>query len=267
MKKILKFSALLAILFFAFSACERPDNNDPDGNDVNNNPKERVIVYKIGNNEYRQTLATEGQWDAMLDVLCNQVQSGSKVTFFNMNQTTYFQNNESGGTKAAKTFSTTNRDEMKAWMKKMEEEGRTVVVTYDNGTWNGKAYASAPPATTLNNIIGTWHFSCSVVSHIDPNGALINSDHYAPENGGGSMYYTFYDNGTMTLTFNAMDGTVATDNSTWNLTDEGKLNCELLPNNGLWDVNWITNNTMIISRSDLGTEEGDILYQLQFDRE
>ena len=267
MKKILKFSALLTVLIFAFSACERPENNDPGGHDTNNDPKERIIVYTIGNSEYRQTLATEGQWDAMLDELCNQVQNGKMVTFFNMNQTTYFQNNESGGAKAAKTFSTTNREEMKAWMKKMEEEGRTVVVSYNNGTWNGKAYVTAPPTTTSNTIIGTWQFSCSVVSHIDSNGLLISSDLYTPENDGGSMYYTFHNDGTMMLTFNAMDGTVATDNSTWTLTDEGKLNCELLPNSGCWDVNWITNNTMIISRSNLGTEEGDLLYQLQFERE
>ena len=267
MKKIQGFITLLAVITLAFSACERPDNNVPDGNDVNNDPKERVIIYKVGNSEFRQTLETEGEWDAMLDELCSQAQSGNKVTFYNMSQTTYFQNNESGGTKAARTFSTTNRDEMKAWMKKMEEEGRTVVVTYDNGTWKGLAYSSAPPAITSNTIIGTWHFNCSVVSHIDQNGLLIGSNLYVPEDGGGSMYYTFYNDGTMTLTINGVGGTTASDHSTWNLSEDGKLNCELLPNSNCWDVNWITSNAMIISHSDIGTEEGDLLYQLQFDRE
>lgn len=267
MKKALRFTALLAIAIFAFSACERPDNNGSNGNQVNNDPKKRVVVYTVGNSESRQTLTTEGEWDALLDVLCNQAQNGNKVTFYNMDQTTYLTGNKTGNTKAAKTFSTTNRDEMKAWMKKMEEEGRTVVVTYDNGTWTGMAYASAPPATTSNTIIGTWHFSCSVVSHIDSEGHLLGSDLYVPEEGGGSMYYTFYDNGTLTLTFNGMDGTAASDNSTWTLSDEGELCSDLLPNGGCWNVNWITDNTMIMSRSDLGTEEGDLLYQLQFDKE
>jgi len=266
MKKIMKFSALVAVLMLALSACDKPNNNQ-NGNEVNNDPKERVIVYTVGNAENRQTLETEGQWDALLDVLCNQAQNGNKVTFFNMDQTTYFKNKGTGGAKASKTFSTTSRDEMKAWMKKMEAEGRTVVVTYENGTWNGLAYATAPSTTTSNTIIGTWHFNCSVVSHIDGAGQLIGSDLYVPEDGGGTMYYTFYENGTLTLTVQGIDGTTATDNSTWSLSDDGQLCSEFLPGGGCWDVNWITDNTMVISRADLGTEEGDLLYQLQFDRE
>lgn len=265
MKKTLRFTALLAAVILAFTACEKPDPNDPNGND--NTPKKREIVYTIGNNECRQTLQTDGEWDTMLDVLCSEAQKGNRVTFFNVSQTTYLQTKGLGATKAARTFSTTNSAEMKAWMRKMEEEGRTVVVTYNNGTWSGTAYASAPPATTSNTIVGVWHFSCSVVSHVGPNGILLGSDLYVPEDDGGTMYYTFNTDGTMTLTFTGVDGTTATDDSTWSLTDEGKLYCELLPNSGCWDVNWITGNTMIISRSELNTEEGDILYQLQFDKE
>ena len=81
------------------------------------------------------------------------------------------------------------------------------------------------------------------------------------------MHYTFYNDGTMSLTFNGMDGTTATDNSTWTLSNDGELCSELLPNGGCWNVNWLTDNTMIMSRVDLGTEEGDLLYQLQFERE
>ena len=43
------------------------------------------------------------------------------------------------------------------------------------------------------------------------------------------------------------------------------LNCDLLPNGVNWNVNWISTGTMIISRSDLGTAEGNHYYQLQFD--
>ena len=265
MKKIMKFSALVAVLMLAFSACDKHNNNQ-NGNEDNNNPKERVIVYMVGQTETRQTLETDGQWDALLDVLCNQAQSGNQVTFYNMDQTTYYQNNGSKGAKS-KTFSTTNRDEMKEWMKKMEKEGRTVVVTYDNGTWKGLAYSTAPSTITSTTIIGTWHFKCSVVSHIDLSGSLMGSDLYVPEDGGGSMYYTFYDDGSMTVTINGVGGTSATDNSTWTLGSDGQLCCDLLPNGGCWEVNWITENTMIISRADIGTEEGDLLYQLQFDRE
>lgn len=268
MKKTLRFTALIAVMALAFAACDKPDNpNGNGGSQDNNDPKERVIVYKVGQSENRQTLETEGEWDALLDVLCTQAKNGQTVTFYNMNQTTYFQNNGAGGTKAAKTFSTTDRDAMKAWMKEREKEGLTVVVTYDNGTWNGMAYASAPPASTSVDIIGTWHFICSVVNHIDQNGTLTGSDLFVPEDGGGSMFYTFHNDGILTLTFNGMDGTTTSDNSTWTLSSDGELCSELLPNGGCWDVNWITDNTMIISRANLGTEEGDILYQLQFERE
>jgi len=256
---------LSAVLIMIFMACEKPNNQE--GNKINNEPRERTIIYTVGNSETRQSLATEGEWDVLVDVLCDQARGGKKVTFYNMNQTTYLQNHGLQGIKAAITFSTTNREEMKAWMKKMEKEGRTVVVSYDNGTWNGMAYATAPPTSTSSTIVGTWHFICSVVNHIDPNGTLTGSDLYVPEDGGGSMYYTFYDDGTITLVITGMDGTTATENSTWTLSTDGKLNSDLLPNGICWDVNWITDNTLIMSRADLGTEEGDLVYQLQFDRE
>ena len=55
MKKIARFTALLAVVMFAFSACEKPENNDPNGNQNNNDPKKRVVVYTVGNTESRQT--------------------------------------------------------------------------------------------------------------------------------------------------------------------------------------------------------------------
>ena len=266
MNKILRFTALAAVLTLIFAACERQPT--PGGDEGNNDPKERVIVYSVGQTENRQTLKTEGEWDALLDVLCTQAQNGQTVTFFNMSQTTYLQTKGLRGSKAPITFSTTDRDAMKAWMREREKEGLTVVVSYDNGTWSGMAYASAPSENTSVSIIGTWHFVCSVVSHVNQNGQLTGSDLYVPEDGGGSMYFTFSDDGTVTLVFNGMDGTTATDSSTWTLSSDGKLSSELLPNGGgSWDVNWITDNTMIISRAALGTEEGDYLYQLQFERE
>lgn len=267
MKKRLIFTALVAAMTFAFVACDKPGNNGPNGGQVNNDPVGRVIVYTVGQTENRQSLETEGEWDALLEMLCTQAQNGQTVTFYNMDQTTYYQHHGEKGAKAAKTFSTTDRDAMKAWMKEREKEGLTVVVTYNNGTWNGVAYASAPSATVSGDIVGTWHFVCSVVSHIDPNGSLMGSDLYVPEDGGGSMYYTFHNDGTLTLTFNAMDGTIATDNSTWTLSEDGELCSDLLPSGACWNVNWITDNTMIMSRSNLGTEEGDLLYQLQFEKE
>ena len=271
MKKNFRIIILLALSALTLTACDKNDDPINGGNNgnVDNTAKERDIIYTVGNNEGHRTLTTEAEWDAMLDQLCDQARNGNEVTFYNMNQLTYLQDNAKGGTKDNHTISTADRDELKRWMKAKEMEGLTVRVTYDDntGTWNGTAYATAPVDSTADNLIGTWRFNCMVVTRVDLDGELQGSDLYAPEDNGGSWYYSFSNDGTLTITFNGMDGTTATDSSTWTLSDDGILYSALLPSGAYWNVNWITPNTMIISRADLGTEEGDQYYQLQFDRQ
>ena len=266
MKAIYRLTLLLSALACTFTACDK--NDTPiNGGSTDNTPKERVIIYSVGNNEGHRTLETEAEWDALLDQFCNQALSGDEVTFYNTSQTTYLHSKAHGDAKEDRTINTTSRDEIKTWMKAMEKEGRTVRVTYDDntGTWHGVAYATAPSDNTNGVLIGTWHFSCMVVTQVGSDGTLLGSDLYEPEAGGGSMYYTFEADGTVTMTMHGMDGTVATDSSTWSLSADGVLCSELLPNGGCWNVNWATPSTMIISRADMGSEEGDFYYQLQFE--
>lgn len=269
MKSVIRLTLLLTAFAFAFAACEDdiPVNGGNDNNSENNVTKERVIIYSVGNDENRQTLETEGEWDALLDRLCDQAMSGSEVSFYNISQTTYLENNTKGATKENRTINTSSRDELKAWMKEMEKAGRTVRVIYDDntGTWHGEAYITAPASNTEGTLIGTWHLNCMVVTQVGSDGMLLGSDLFVPEDGGGTMYYTFSNDGTLTMTIQGMGGTTATESSTWSLSEEGVLCSELMPNGGCWDVNWITTGTMIISRADMGTEEGDLHYQLQFD--
>ena len=98
----------------------------------------RDIVYTVDNSTTTVHLTTEEEFDALLDRFCDYAEGGSSVTFHNTKA--------SKSAKEATTFSTTNREEMKAWMRRMEEQGMTVTVTYDpaTGTWNGVAYATAP---------------------------------------------------------------------------------------------------------------------------
>ena len=103
-------------------------------------PHEREIVYTVDNHTARVHLTTEQEFDALLDRFCDYVEDGKKVSFYNSLLT---------GTSHATdgvTFSTSDREEMKAWMKAMEDDGKTVTVTYDSttGTYNGMAYATAP---------------------------------------------------------------------------------------------------------------------------
>ena len=147
----------------------------------------------------------------------------------------------------------------------MEKQGLTVRVTYNDSTrtWHGEAYATAPTTDTDDNLIGTWRFNCMVVTQTDGNDHLLSSDLFAPEEGS-TMYYSFYNDGTLTITIvNSIDS--VSDSGTWTLSDNGELCSEMMPNGVCWNVSWITSNTMILSRSDLGTEEGNYFYQLQFD--
>ena len=258
-------------ILLSLSACEKPENLRGNGNNDNGGSESlhKEIIYSVDATESRQTLTTEEEWDALLDRLCDEAQNGNEVTFYNLSQTSYIQSK--GSSKENRTISTISRDEIKSWMKEMERQGLTVQVTYDagTGTWNGVAYASAPPATvsgsgnTSNILIGTWHFNCMVVTRVDLDGELLGSDLYETEEG--AWYYTFTNDGTVTLTMQGMDGTTTTDSSTWTLSDDGMLCSDLLPSGACWNVNWITPNTMILSIANLGTEEGDLYYQLQFD--
>ena len=262
MKSTFKLTTLLATLVLLTTACEKPEN--PTGNGSNNSdPKERTIVYAVGENENRTTLRNEGEWDVLLDQFCKQAQEGSEVVFYNMNQTTYLQSK--GTSKTNRTITTTSRDEMKQWMKDMEKQGLTVRVTYNDstGTWHGEAYATAPTTNTNDMIIGTWRLNCMVVTQTDENDQLVNSDLFAPLEGS-TMYYSFYNDGSMTISIvNSIDS--VTDSGTWRLTSDGELSSEMLPNGVNWNVNWISPYSMILSRSDLGTDNGNYFYQLQFD--
>ena len=210
-------------------------------------------------------LTTEAEWDALLDQFCNQAQAGSEVVFYNMSQTTYLQSKGNGSSTSNRTINTTSREEMKKWMKDMEKQGLTVRVTYNDSTrtWHGEAYATAPTTDTDDNLIGTWRFNCMVVTQTDRNDHLLSSDLFAPEEGS-TMYYSFYNDGTLTITIvNSIDS--VSDSGTWTLSDNGELCSEMMPNGVCWNVSWITSNSMILSHSNLGTEEGNYFYQLQFD--
>ncbi len=132
MKHISRLSILLAALF-ALAACH------PEEHEIR-----RDIVYSV-DNAAEQHITTHGdaEFDALLERFCGYAEEGSTVTFHGARA-------GSPRTKDVVTYSTTSRDEIKAWMRDMEAAGRTVTITYDSdtGTWNGTAYANAPqPAT------------------------------------------------------------------------------------------------------------------------
>jgi hypothetical protein len=129
--KTIKFFALLAAVL-TLAACNK---------DKEDGFHERDIMYIVEGQTTTVHLATEAEWDALLDRFCDYAEGGSSVTFRNAKSSP-----KGHVTKEAVTYSTTDREEMKRWMAQMEDEGKTVTVSYDpvTGTWNGTAYATAP---------------------------------------------------------------------------------------------------------------------------
>ena len=141
MKLVSKLTAMLAAVLM-MAACTEKNNDIPEetGTDA-----KRDIVYAVGGTEHRTELKSDAEWDALLEQFCEYAQQGQSVSFYNMSISNLSQG-KGVGAKEVSTFSTTNRAEIKAWMKEMELQGKTVNVTFDkhSGTWNGTAYANAP---------------------------------------------------------------------------------------------------------------------------
>lgn len=134
MKKI--FIALMLTMGLAgMTSCEKENSES--------NNQTREIFYTVSEHSALSVfdgttvrLTTEAEFDALLDRFCDYTQSGEQVMFVGTRPSQMKGNASDTPT----TISTSDREELKAWMKEMEKAGKTVRVTYDNGTWNGTAY-------------------------------------------------------------------------------------------------------------------------------
>lgn len=139
MKHTINFFVLL-IALLCLAACKPTDHN-----------RERTITYTVsGKTAVTVHLTTEEEWQSLLDRFCDYIESGNSVSFCNSNH-----NTKSHAAKNAVTFSTSNREEMKRWMARMEDQGMTVTVTYNpsTGTYNGTAYATAPRGDCYTGVL------------------------------------------------------------------------------------------------------------------
>ncbi len=136
MKKI--FIALMLTMGLAgMTSCEKENSES--------NNQTREIFYTVSEHSALSVfdgttvrLTTEAEFDALLDRFCDYTQSGEQVMFVGTRPSQMKGNASDTPT----TISTSDREELKAWMKEMEKAGKTVRVTYDNGTWNGTAYVN-----------------------------------------------------------------------------------------------------------------------------
>ena len=146
MKTYIKLTALLATMLM-FVACK------PEPVEV-----ERDITYTVDETTTTVHLRTDAEFEALLDRFCDYAENGSTVTFYNANRSS-----KAIASKDVIRFSTTDREEMKRWMRTQEDAGKTVTVTYDpaTGTWNGTAYATAPQPDPISDTVAAPFFSVS----------------------------------------------------------------------------------------------------------
>ena len=167
MKKIL-FVCLVGVALM-MGACGEKESSDNGGATTATHD----IVYYVDGENQQSTGLSDSQWNILLEGLLNKVEEGVTVTFYNERATVASQRKE------AVSFSTTDREEMKAWCTRMEDAGMTVTITYDRetGVWNGVAYAIVHHASTAFDEDGasfatfsvgdgtTVRFSCGILQY------------------------------------------------------------------------------------------------------
>ena len=156
-------------------SCEKENTHSGDN-------QNRDIFYTVteetGFSSFSGTtahLTTEAEWDALLDQFCNYAHGGNQVTFCGNNRPQT--KGSTSSTDTPTSISTTDREELKTWMKEMERLGKTVNVSYDNGTgtWSGRAYANLGQNNSQEprTYTGTLDFVPTPVLEEPPLGGLV----------------------------------------------------------------------------------------------
>ena len=144
MKILLRIIAIMAVALCFASCEEEPEVVDNNQTDLN---FDRDIFYSVSNvvgipsfSGTTEHVTSEAEWDALLEKFCDMTRDGDQVTFCSTKPSNKTKS-KSGESNHSNTITTQNREELKAWMKEMEREGKTINVTFDesSGTWHGIA--------------------------------------------------------------------------------------------------------------------------------
>ena len=104
--------------------------------------RERDIIFIVNYGERQRIhISSEAELDSLLNSFCDHLGSGhgNNITFYDADY-----ESPKGATKETITIVTSDREQLKTWMRKMEKDGKTVNVTYDavTGVYHGMAYAN-----------------------------------------------------------------------------------------------------------------------------
>ena len=121
---------------------------------------------------------------------------------------------------------------------------------------------------TTNNaatVVGSWQYSLlTVYAQGDGLNYLNTTSQYDPEENGSSIYYNFYSDGTATRTVGTTPNQL--ESGYWNLSDY-QFCCDLPDMSGdCWTIVWLTNSTMILSRTDIDDENREVIYQMLLEK-
>ena len=172
---------LVALLAFTatFMSCdkEKPDVAAQQERDIYYVVSKSPSLALVGGNSLSTHLSTEAEWDALLDRFCEYAKSGEQVMFCSDNNSQSQSQAKGTPSNTPTTITTSDSQELKAWMKAMEQAGKTVRVTYDDnsGTWNGTAYANLSHEETLEAQVytGTLVFVPTPVLDTPPTGGEV----------------------------------------------------------------------------------------------
>lgn len=155
MKQIFKVLSI-AVVLFSMASCKPESNTDPQQNWEAGG---QTIAYTVDRNISAMTLHSDAEWDDLMGKLMDYAQEGKAVSFYNTERSVKTASSK-GDSKTNKTISTTDRQELKAWCRKMESEGKTVTIVYNKttGVWSGTAYARSHHEATPSLVENYYYY-------------------------------------------------------------------------------------------------------------
>lgn len=173
MKKI--FLGLMGFVgLMGLWACEKENRGEhaADGRDIFYTVSDEAGLAALAGTTIH--LDTEAEWEALLDQFCDYAAGGEQVSFCGTSRPQLKDRTSTSPT----SITTADREELKSWMKEMEKAGKTVHVTYNEGTgtWSGRAYANIAPQegqADVQSYSGTLTFVPTPVLNNPPLGGVV----------------------------------------------------------------------------------------------
>ncbi|MBQ4478372.1 MAG: hypothetical protein II945_07160 [Bacteroidales bacterium] len=126
MKKTVKTVALFMLLGTLAVSCQKENIVEPNATEAQACTV-RAVSYTIDGVEHLTVLHCDEEWDAFLSWMLALSKEGRQVYFRNLNAT-----GTTAQTKEVITYTTTNENDAKTWIRKKADEGYAVTMYFDD---------------------------------------------------------------------------------------------------------------------------------------